>query len=197
MPGRRCCQGGGTKATGDPCTYPGVENDKCVTGGQCLVIGEGFAYCQLSFVPCDNKCQICDPTTGLCTFSMTSICGLNPCSTGECDQSTGTCIPGNEGAACDDGNECTTTTQCQAGRCKSGTVTTPTPTATATPTHSGAAPTPVSGPCIGDCNSDGQVTVDEILTMVNIALGNAPLSIVKREMKTTTIRSPSMRFSRR
>ncbi|MFI5398904.1 MAG: hypothetical protein ACHQ9S_25520 [Candidatus Binatia bacterium] len=28
-------------------------------------------------------------------------------------------------------------------------------------------------PCIGDCNGDGHVTVDEILTMVNIALGNA------------------------
>lgn len=27
--------------------------------------------------------------------------------------------------------------------------------------------------CVGDCNSDGQVTVGEILTMVNIALGNA------------------------
>lgn len=28
-------------------------------------------------------------------------------------------------------------------------------------------------PCAGDCNSNGQVTVDELLTMVNIALGNA------------------------
>jgi hypothetical protein len=27
--------------------------------------------------------------------------------------------------------------------------------------------------CVGNCNSDGQVTVGEILTMVNIALGNA------------------------
>jgi hypothetical protein len=27
--------------------------------------------------------------------------------------------------------------------------------------------------CVGDCNADGEVTVDEILTMVNIALGNA------------------------
>ncbi|MFI5394500.1 MAG: hypothetical protein ACHQ9S_03110 [Candidatus Binatia bacterium] len=37
-----------------------------------------------------------------------------------------------------------------------------------------ACPTPV--PCIGDCNGNGSVTVDEILTMVNIALGNTPLS---------------------
>jgi hypothetical protein len=30
--------------------------------------------------------------------------------------------------------------------------------------------------CVGECNGNGQVTVDEILTMVNIALGNAQLS---------------------
>ncbi len=36
-----------------------------------------------------------------------------------------------------------------------------------------ASPTPTPMPCIGDCNGDGQVTVDEILTIVNIALGNA------------------------
>ncbi len=35
--------------------------------------------------------------------------------------------------------------------------------------------TPAS-PCVGDCGSDGQVTVDEILTLVNIALGNAEMS---------------------
>lgn len=31
-------------------------------------------------------------------------------------------------------------------------------------------------PCTGDCNDDHQVTVDEILTMVNIALGNGAVS---------------------
>jgi len=30
--------------------------------------------------------------------------------------------------------------------------------------------------CVGDCNGNGQVTVDEILTLVNIALGKAQLS---------------------
>ncbi len=30
--------------------------------------------------------------------------------------------------------------------------------------------------CTGDCNADGYVTVDEIITMVNIALGNTDLS---------------------
>ena len=31
-------------------------------------------------------------------------------------------------------------------------------------------------PCVGDCDGNGQVTVDETLTMVNIALGNAPVT---------------------
>jgi len=28
-------------------------------------------------------------------------------------------------------------------------------------------------PCIGDCDNSGQVTIDELLTLVNIALGTA------------------------
>ena len=35
---------------------------------------------------------------------------------------------------------------------------------------------PRQGPCEGDCGDDDQVTVDEILTMVNIALGNLNVS---------------------
>ncbi len=45
-------------------------------------------------------------------------------------------------------------------------VTTPTPTPGVTPTPSG---TPGAG-CVGDCNGDNAVTVDEIVTMVNLAL---------------------------
>jgi photosystem II stability/assembly factor-like uncharacterized protein len=37
-------------------------------------------------------------------------------------------------------------------------------------------PTPSSGLCIGDCDGTDQVTVNEILTLVNIALGNAEAS---------------------
>ncbi len=45
-----------------------------------------------------------------------------------------------------------------------------TPTASVTPTPS-VAPTPVTR-CIGDCNGDGEVTVDELIKGVNIALGS-------------------------
>jgi subtilase family serine protease len=45
----------------------------------------------------------------------------------------------------------------------------------ATPTQP---PTPTrAGPCIGDCNNSGDVTVNELLIMVNIALGTADISL--------------------
>jgi hypothetical protein len=50
-------------------------------------------------------------------------------------------------------------------------VPTASPTATLTRTET---PTPIL--CVGNCNNDMQVTVDELLTMVNIALGNADVS---------------------
>ncbi|MBI3783690.1 MAG: hypothetical protein HY270_09825 [Deltaproteobacteria bacterium] len=52
----------------------------------------------------------------------------------------------------------------------------PTPTQTATPTASAtvtATPTPI--PCVGDCNRDGEVTIDELIRAVSIALGSGDL----------------------
>lgn len=50
-------------------------------------------------------------------------------------------------------------------------VATDTPTPTATPTA-----TPVAAACVGDCGGDGEVTVDEVITGVNMALGVTPPS---------------------
>jgi len=54
---------------------------------------------------------------------------------------------------------------------------TPYPTLTPSPTPLPVTPSPTAAPtasvCTGDCNGDGTVTVEEILTMVNIALGAA------------------------
>jgi len=46
-------------------------------------------------------------------------------------------------------------------------------TATATPT---ATPNPTVAVCVGDCNGNGVVTVNELIIGVNIALGNAPVT---------------------
>jgi hypothetical protein len=51
---------------------------------------------------------------------------------------------------------------------------TPTPTVTPTPTHTPTPTlTPTPPPCVGDCNQDGMVTVDELITGAGIALGTS------------------------
>ena len=58
---------------------------------------------------------------------------------------------------------------------------TETPTASATPSET-ATSTPAATPtvtpiaCVGDCNHSREVTIEELITMVNIALGNSPVS---------------------
>jgi cohesin domain-containing protein len=49
----------------------------------------------------------------------------------------------------------------------------PTPTDSASPT-AGATLTPTPLPCAGDCDGSGSVSVDDLLILVNIALGSAP-----------------------
>jgi Tol biopolymer transport system component len=49
------------------------------------------------------------------------------------------------------------------------------PTATATPTPPATSTPTTSGPCVGDCNGNGTVTVDDLIRMVNIALDLQPL----------------------
>jgi hypothetical protein len=53
-----------------------------------------------------------------------------------------------------------------------------TPTVPASPTHTAVAPSPTVTPpsCVGDCNGDGEVTIDEIITGIGIGLGSAEFS---------------------
>jgi hypothetical protein len=66
-------------------------------------------------------------------------------------------------------------TNCSIGAYEADITPEATPTPTATPTFA-ATPTrtPTIGACSGDCNGNGQVLVDELVTLVSIALGNAP-----------------------
>jgi hypothetical protein len=78
-----------------------------------------------------------------------------------------------------DGFSCIDDEDCIIGTCTGAALpptATPSPTrlaATATPRP--ATPTPVAG-CTGDCDGDGEVTVDNIIVMVNIALEAQPVS---------------------
>jgi hypothetical protein len=98
---------------------------------------------------CSNNCVPCPTIRPDCYVSACGWCIQNP-----------TCV-GNEA--------CVPTDNLNINGCCSCATVTPSPTTSATPVP----PTPS---CVGSCNGDAQVTVDEILTMVNIALGNADAS---------------------
>ncbi len=173
------CISGSNAADLTPCTTSGLG--LCATNTVCLSVPlpDIPSFCAplnpSDVVACPssgNKCQPnrCDPGTGECKL-FTIPCNGDPCSTGQCDPSTGSCVAGNEGAPCDDGNVCTNDDQCHSGKCVGIAGATP-PTATPgspTPTPS-ATMVPTPTPCVGDCNGDGQVTVDEIVTLVDLAL---------------------------
>jgi hypothetical protein len=126
---------------GNPCTTFG----KC-QGGECL----SGPTIDCSFLNTDCSIGYCDPVEGcktkpsangfacddglFCTINETcsnGVCGGGiplPCAppggcfVGVCDESTNSCsaMPGNNGAACDDGSPCTAGTTCSAGVCGGG-----------------------------------------------------------------------------
>jgi len=131
-------------------------------------------------------CETCDASTGTCHLANIGLpCADaegdgNVCTTDDrCtilnigDQSflpgSGSHLPFAVQAALADPRQATMRGFCAGVPGGSGA---PTATPTATPQSGQPTPTPV-GPvlCVGDCDTDFQVTVDEILTMVNIALG--------------------------
>ena len=90
---------------------------------------------------------------------------MGPCASVPCGGTCSVCPPCTPGTVCPN--------YCELGTCEmvSGScacvpgISTPTPTST-----------PAISACIGDCNRDGAVTVDELVTGINIALGTTPVS---------------------
>lgn len=78
------------------------------------------------------------------------------------------------GEECDDGN-LIDGDGCQSD-CTLAPAFTPTPTPSPTPTMPPTATPTATAGCAGDCNGDGTVTIDELITAVNIALGNNTVS---------------------
>lgn len=185
------------------CTGEAADNGKdcdpklgvaCIVGTCQINAGNfHFALCSPSPKQCpdtdNNPCtDNCNFATGECQQDAPKCDGV--CST--CNPTTGQCETTHLGMACEDSNPCTTQSACQTiagipfAVCLGG-VPSSNPTATATvpgvtptavaPTAtatSGVAPTPAA--CIGDCNDNKIVAVNELITGVNIALGRAPIS---------------------
>jgi hypothetical protein len=178
--------GAPVQCTGDPAH----NDDPCDPGlvtpcleGKCQIRDFGGGIISAFCLPSPKVCPDTDgnPCTDGCNFE-TGQCQVsaNQCipTCERCDPGSGQCLPANVGAACDDFNVCTPQSSCQAafGRtfCMAGVPTGPTPTATVMSGTPTAPPTP--GACVGDCNANGQVAVNELIVGVNIALGSASIS---------------------
>jgi hypothetical protein len=99
---------------GDSCT----KTDTCRAG---VCTGANPVVCKAS-----DRCHVpgtCDPATGACSNPPKVCAPSDQChDPGVCSLATGACSnpPKENGAACDDGNLCTTTDACIAGVCFSG-----------------------------------------------------------------------------
>ena len=176
----------------------GLELGKCFEGS-CLIIGTS-EFATALCIPEQKDCPIngcrggCNPNTGQCDNNQSACFG--ECE--RCNQQANRCEPANLGQACESFDPCTPQAVCDAidfggetrGLCVPGEPSgeTPTPTATslaevtATATQPPTAPPtatrtmgppPTLGACIGDCNGNGEIAINELITGVNIALGSA------------------------
>jgi hypothetical protein len=71
-------------------------------------------------------------------------------------------VPANQGNACNDFNDCTSQSRCE--------------TVDILGQPRGLCMEPTGGSCVGDCGNDGVVAVNELISGVNIALGNSAVS---------------------
>jgi hypothetical protein len=170
------------------------------TDDRCRVLAGNFVSCSRRSKVCPdtdgNPCtDACDPETGECSVNAPRC--MPVCQ--QCNPSTGRCEPANLGAACDDLDVCTAQSRCEViegfSLCRPGAPTAFTPTATppvantatSTPVGNTATPTgmividtptatPTQGACVGDCNNDLQVRVNELVLGTNIALELAEVS---------------------
>jgi len=167
------------------CTVPGSNGQTCTDPAQC---NSGFCTdgvcCDSATCPPGEACDVpgmlgtCTPSAGAngspCTdpaqcnsgFCTDGVC----CGSASCPQGERCDIPDMEGycsATAQGGARCRNNMHCQPGL-----------TCLFSPALGETLCTPAGGicACISDCNCDSQVTIEEILVMVNIALGKTGVS---------------------
>ncbi len=160
--------------------------DQCADGACSAHAGspcpdaDGDGDCRESCDEAADRCDAADPLGSACLVDS------NPCTADSCD-AHGSCLAVARTGSCDDGDACTIGDACVGGLCGAGGPTcdacqacgaagvcagpscTPSPSPTALPPSS---PTPPAA-CAGDCPADGTVAIDELVTLVGLALGSA------------------------
>jgi YVTN family beta-propeller protein len=154
-----------------------TNGQSCLVDGQC-----SSAFC-VDHICCDRACNGANEFCKLPSLEGTCVTAALPsghaCATSDQCSSTFCVDSICCDRACDKTNEFCTLRGLE-GTCVAVSVPTatllpttievPSPTSTASPPHA----------CAGDCNRDGSVTVDELLVMVSIALGNVDASACTR-----------------
>ena len=184
--GQFCTTGqceGGAGQNGAPCSDSAqCLSTFCVDGFCCStqVCPDG-QFCNTGTCggPSGNGTPCSSPEQCMSTFCVDRTC----CATGTCPLGQ-LCNISGEGGMCTGpaalGNPCVDPAQCQSGRCTDGeccdVAVCTVGQACDVPEHEGhcnpvTTPTPGGcGSCVGDCNGNCVVTVDELILMVNIAL---------------------------
>jgi hypothetical protein len=160
------------------------------TGGSLCIASTATATATVTATATQTR----TPTTPPATNTPAPLVGIDDCC--QCPDFCAAPVSGTcggcgvvVGASCTGGVQCATRTPTPTASVTATPTNMPTSTATytltVTPTVTSlpsVTPTPTRTPtatpcsCAGDCNCNGGVTVDEILTMVNIALGNTPVT---------------------
>lgn len=104
-----CDDGQGSPCSAGACTAGQCISQSANEGGFC----DDFQYCTINDV-CQNGACIGEPNT--CT-APGDVCMVGVCNEG---LKTCTAVPGNNGGACDDGNDCTGGETCSNGTCQGG-----------------------------------------------------------------------------
>lgn len=161
-------------------------NDACNVGACSVATGQCIANPKANGTTCDdaNKCTATSSCqAGVCTGSSATVCtAIDQChDAGVCSPSTGACstpLKAN-GTTCNDGNACTATDTCQAGKCTGSGVTACT---AIDQCHSAGVCDPTSGACSNPAKAnntacdDGSLCTQTDSCQGGVCVGASPVT---------------------
>jgi hypothetical protein len=185
--GQYLCSGGARD--GQPCN----DDGGCAPSGVCVIMSGICDGGSRDGNYCDCAMGTCTAATPVCSAELSGVCQGGPYANACCDVSTN-CADGAPCVAtqkvCVDGNgqSCLRDSQCAGTACQSTAkfcsggdydrypCAGDSDCANVNGSGGGACVAESSG-CTGDCDASGDVTVAELIVMVNIALGNTPCCV--------------------